>query len=138
VVRLGFRLAIGLSIKAILARDRRGIACFYEDDAEILVPHWPGLAERYAGVDGFIEFLTAWTAAWGELELEQVEVIDFGQRLVLFGRMHTIGGSSGVRTTQPYSCLQHYSAGKTSRSEWFLTWDEAMTAAGIEGEPLPS
>ena len=137
VRRLGFRLAIPLSIKAILARDRRGVACFYEDDAEIIVPHWPGLAERYTGPDGFLDFYNAWTETWGELELEQVEVIDLGPSLLLLGRMHTIGGSSGVRTTQPYACLQHYSAEKTARGEWFLSWEEGMAAAGLEDEVPP-
>jgi ketosteroid isomerase-like protein len=136
--RLGLRLAIPLSIKAILARDRRGVACFYEQDAEIIVPHWPGLAERYTGSDGFLDFFTDWTQIWGELELEQIEVIDLGQSLLLLGRMHTKGGSSGVRTSQPYACLQHYSAGKVARGEWFLAWEEGMAAAGLEGEPLPS
>ena len=138
VRRLGIRLAIPLSTKAILARDRRGVACFYEADAEIIVPHWPGLAERYTGADGFLEFYVRWTEIWGEVELEQVEVIDLGSSLLLLGRMHTTGSTSGVSTTQTYSCLQHYSAGKVARGEWFLTWEEGLAAIGIEDEPLPS
>jgi ketosteroid isomerase-like protein len=138
VRRLGIRLAIPLSTKAILARDRRGVACFYEADAEIVVPHWPGLAERYTGADGFLEFYVRWTEIWGEVELEQVEVIDLGSSLLLLGRMHTTGGTSGVSTTQAYACLQHYSAGKVARGEWFLSWEEGLAAIGLEDEPPPS
>jgi hypothetical protein len=136
--RVSLRVAIPLSIKAILARDRRGVACFYESDAEIVVPHWPGLAERYTGADGFLDFYARWTESWGEVELEQVEVIDLGPSLVLLGRMHTTGGSSGVSTTQAYACVQHYGSGKVARGEWFLTWEEGLAAIGLGDEPLPS
>jgi ketosteroid isomerase-like protein len=135
--RLGYRNGVALTLKSLLARDRDGLACFYEPDADIIVPPWPGLAERYTGPDGFMDFFEAWTESWDQVELELTEVIDLGDVSVVFGLMHTRGGASGVATRQPYSAVFHYTAAKISRGEWFMTWEAGMEAAGLEGEPLP-
>jgi hypothetical protein len=135
--RLWIRPAVRLALITTLAGDRKRIGIFFEPDAEIVVPQWPGLAERYEGGEGFLDFFDAWLEIWGELELEQVEAIDLGSRLVLFGRMHTIGGTSGVSTTQPYASLQEYGRERVERGEWFMTWEEGMAAVGLEGEPPP-
>jgi ketosteroid isomerase-like protein len=132
------RMVVGLSVKAMMAGDRRALDCYYTPDAEIVVPPWPGLGEQYVGAEGFMDFFEGWIENWDELELEMVEVIDTGETVLVIGRMHTRGASSGVRTTEPFSCLQHYRDGKCSRGEWFLSWEEGMTAAGLEGEPLPT
>ena len=135
--RTSFRMGIRLAVKAMMAGDRRALDCYYTPDAEIIVPPWPGLAERYVGAEGFMDFFEGWIENWDELELEAVEVIDTGETVLVLGRMHTRGASSGVRTTEPYSCLQHYRDGRCSRGEWFLSWQEGLDAAGLAGEPMP-
>ena len=132
-----FVSGVPLTLRALLAYDRRGLAAFYEDDAEIIVPPWPGLADRYVGPEGFMDFFEAWTENWDQVELELLEVFDLGERSLVFGWMHTRGGASGVATRQAFSSIHGYSAWKVSRGEWFLTWEEGLEAAGLEGEPLP-
>lgn len=126
-----------LTLKTLLARDRKGLAAYFEPDAEIVVPRWPGLAERYTGPGGFLDFFEAWVESWDQVELETTEVIDMGDVSVVFGYMHTRGGASGVATRQVYSAVFHYAASKISRGEWFLSWEEGMAAAGLDREPLP-
>ena len=135
--RLGYRNGVTLTLKSLLARNRDGLACFYEPDAEIIVPPWPGLAERYTGPDGFMDFFEAWTESWDQVELEITEVIDAGDVAIVFGWMHTRGGASGVATRQAYSAVFNYNASRITRGEWFLSWEEGIDAAGLEGEPLP-
>jgi ketosteroid isomerase-like protein len=135
--RLGYRHGVTLTLKSLLAGDRDGLAAFYESDAEIVVPQWPGLLERYTGPDGFMDFFEAWTENWDQVELEITEVIDRGDVSVVFGWMHTRGGASGVATRQAYSAIFDYNASKITRGEWFLSWEEGMEAGGLEGEPLP-
>lgn len=91
-----------LTLKTLLARDRKGLAAYFEPDAEIVVPRWPGLAERYTGPGGFLDFFEAWVESWDQVELETTEVIDMGDVSVVFGYMHTRGGASGVATRQVY------------------------------------
>ena len=135
--RAGYRYGVALSLKSLLAGDRRGLAAIYEPDAEIVVPQWPGLLDRYTGPDGLMDFFEAWIENWDQVELELTEVIDMGDVSIVFGWMHTRGGASGVATRQAYSAIFNYNRSKITRGEWFLTWEEGLEAAGLEGEPLP-
>lgn len=135
--RLGYLRGMTLTLESVLAGDRRGLAAVFEPDAEIVVPRWPGLQGRYTGPDGFMDFFEAWIENWDQVELEITEVIDMGDLSVVFGWMHTRGGGSGVATRQAYSAMFNYNASKSTRGQWFLSWEEGMTAAGLEGEPPP-
>jgi ketosteroid isomerase-like protein len=126
-----------LTLRTLLAFDRAGLAVYYEEDAEIAVPQWPGLAESYVGPEGFMDFFEAWTESWDQIELEVREVYDLGDSSVVFGWMYTRGGASGVATRQPFSSFHEYGPAKMSRGEWYMTWEEGLAAAGLEGEPLP-
>ena len=143
-LRLGSRLrraayvqGVLLSMRTLLAYDRHGLRAYYEPDAEIVVPPWPGLAERYTGPDGFMDFFEGWTESWDQVELEVTEVIDMGETSLVLGWMHTRGGASGVDTRQAFSSHQTYTETRIARGEWFMSWEEGMAAAGLEGEPLP-
>ena len=135
--RFGYVRGVTLTLESLLAGDRRGLAAVFEPDAEMVVPQWPGLRERYTGPDGFMDFFEAWIESWDQVELEITEVIDMGDVSVVFGWMHTRGGASGVATRQAYSAIFHYNASRSTRGQWFLSWEEGMAAAGLEGEPLP-
>ena len=82
---------------------------------------------------GHEEFLRVWHAAIEafDLKLEHEEVIDFGDRLLVAGRMTGQGTTSGVTVNEPLFQLLTLRRGMVIRQEDFVDRGHALEAAGL-------
>src|SRR5437879_2765908 len=56
---------------------------------------WPE-KQVYEGPDGALEFLTAWVSAWEDWELETIEFVDAGERVVAIQHQRGKAKETGI------------------------------------------
>jgi ketosteroid isomerase-like protein len=94
---------------------------------------WAGTDDAYHGHEGVRRFHTEWDAEWGRITHEPVELLDAGSTVVLLARMNAAGRASGVEMSLEYGVVNEVHRAMVTRAEFFLDWDEAVAAAGIQG-----
>jgi ketosteroid isomerase-like protein len=87
-----------------------------------------GLAE----VRGFI---ADWRAIWSDFQEDVEDIIDAGERVVIFFRDTGTGRAGGVRTEFRYTGVWDVRNGKVWRMKTFLDRAEALRYAGLAHEP---
>lgn len=110
-------------------------------DAEIATPDfvwdmsnfhgWPE-QEVYKGVEGAEAFLSDWTAAWDDWELEVEALHDAGDKVVALVRQR--GRSKAAETPVDMSFAQVWTLrdGMQARMEMYSDPNEALKAVGLE------
>ena len=88
-----------LGAEAFNRRDFEALLLIYHPEAEFRAPR--ALAESsvvkasYRGYEGYVEFFREWLSAWGDYRMRPREVIDLGDRIVVFDEIVGRGAGSG-------------------------------------------
>jgi ketosteroid isomerase-like protein len=94
-------------------------------------PEWPGPSD-YRGHDGIRALLAEWTENFDDFEIEVHEVRAVGDRVLVLAE--TVGRIRGSRVPirQPFGAIwRDFRNGQVGRGRNFLTWREALEAAGL-------
>ena len=117
------------------AFNRRDLAAMTQTfDPEIeWRPGGPAAVERavYRGRDEVSSGFAGTWETWEVFRLEESEVRDLGDSVVWLGRAQMRGGASHVELDQEFAVHLLMRAGKIVRIRGFLTWQEALEAAGL-------
>jgi ketosteroid isomerase-like protein len=116
-----------------LAGDMPGVLASL--DAAIEVHDVPGLpdASVYYGQQGYLDQIEKFRAAFTEMTYEPLEFIDFGDKVVGVIRATGVSKLGGIEGEATYAQVETWRDGKIVRIEYFMSKDEALEAAGIEG-----
>jgi hypothetical protein len=94
------------------------------------VPVGADVETTWRGYSGFRKFWDAWDEAWDEFQNDtEVEVLDFGDNVLVLYQFVARGRSSGVEITQPVAMLSTFRNGRLVRWQHCWGWDEALDAA---------
>lgn len=86
----------------------------------------------YRGREGFLEFLRTWTEDFADWSIELGRVIDAGNdRVVAEFHHRATGKGSGVPVELHQGFICELKDGRISRMRNYLTWEEALEAAGL-------
>jgi ketosteroid isomerase-like protein len=96
-------------------------------------PGGPAAVERavYRGRDEVTSGFAGTWETWELFRLEESEVRDLGDSVVWLGRAQMRGGASHVELDQEFAVHLLMRDGKIVRIRGFLTWREALEAAGL-------
>jgi ketosteroid isomerase-like protein len=89
--------------------------------------------ETYRGPEAVIDFWKAWRAAFDDFRLEIEEIIDAGDRVVVFASVRGRGAGSGADVSTP-SFPQVWTLGddgRPVRADMYPTREEALEAVGL-------
>lgn len=122
--------------QAVNRGDLAVLLAVYHEDAVVsfdssggLVP--PDLAGEHHGHEGFRRLWDAWRAAWQELEVRPLQLIDVGDRFLVEVRMVGRGRHSGLDTDMRYFEVYTLRDGKISRHDNFVDRERALEAVGL-------
>jgi ketosteroid isomerase-like protein len=90
----------------------------------------PDLVGVHRGHEGFLHVWQRLFEAW-DLKFESEEIIDFGDRLVVAGRVTARGRHSGIALDQPLFQVVTIRRGLFARQQDFIDREEALEAAGL-------
>ena len=92
-----------------------------------------GLVEPcYSGPEGYRKYVAAWTEVWGASDyLEQVELIDTGDRIVLLATAPMRAQASGVPLTEAYAMVSTFKNGRAVRIDEYFSHAQALEAVGL-------
>jgi ketosteroid isomerase-like protein len=91
-----------------------------------------GEATVYRGHEGVREVLQDTAEAFTELQAEQSEFRDLGDRVIAIGHFRGRGEESRARTETAIAWLVEFNNGKAVRLREYLDPNEALEAAGLE------
>ena len=135
--RRGVKLALRAAWDGINRRDFEPARLFYERDAEVFLvgAEGLGLAERYTGERGWIEFIGDIFENFGEPRFTTQRVRDGRGRIVAEIALAASGKVSGVPVTRSVSTIYWFSPrGRIARQDVFWerdSWHLALEAAGL-------
>ena len=92
-----------------------------------------GLAERYRGLDGLVEYLRGWLEPFGEYHVEALDFIEDGDRVLVPTRQWGIGAASGARVELDVTFAYELRDGKITRVTQYDTLGEAREGAANPG-----
>jgi ketosteroid isomerase-like protein len=103
-------------------------------EAELL-----GLAERYNGHEGWLEFIERWRAEWAGSQLTHTPeaLIDLGDRIVMRVTVSGRGGTSGVAVAQTMGIVSWLADGAVVRQDNYWEWSECVGALGLDDVAPP-
>ena len=84
------------ALAAVQSRDAERFAALVAPDAELRPLRAQLEATNYRGPDGARRMFADWWAQWQEFEFQPEEVHEDGATVVLVGRLHTRGATSGA------------------------------------------
>jgi ketosteroid isomerase-like protein len=129
--------SVEIVLKAMEAFSAGGIeAALAYADADIVVhpyPEWLEGPEVLHGHDG-VRFVTEWwtTQGFSEPRVELEEVRDAGDKVVALYWQSAEAVGSGDRVVQQSGAVcSGFRDGRVSEVSYFLTWKEALEAAGL-------
>lgn len=115
-------------------RDYASILTRYAPDVEFVSARELaalGMAERYHGHDGFVQMWEDFGIAWAaDAQWVPEELIDFGDRLLMLGRVSVITGTSEVQVEARVANLMTLRDGLVVREQHFADPDEALDLLG--------
>jgi ketosteroid isomerase-like protein len=93
-----------------------------------------GLAERYHGHEGLLEFRRLWLAEWAGSQIVHTPeaLIDLGDRLVWRVTLTARGATSGADVVQTCGFVQWFADGELVRSDAYWKWSECVEALGLD------
>ncbi len=125
---------IRAGLAALNRRDVDGMLATLQPDAEMVPLRAVLEGTVYRGHDGLRLWLADMAEDWDDLRIDSDEVrgLDGGRVLVL-GRFHARGKSSGVRLDQPAAWICELVDGKVARIRFFADAAAALSAAAASG-----
>jgi ketosteroid isomerase-like protein len=123
--------------RAIDAYNRRDIEAFLEVFDPMVETHPLTLAmfgqeaTMYRGHEGIRQFIQDVDEALPQMQVEQLEIRDLGERIVASGRLHARGRTSGAEIESPVGWLVDFKDGRVIRMRDYLNFTEALEAAGL-------
>jgi ketosteroid isomerase-like protein len=88
----------------------------------------------YRGYDEVASAAAALWETWEVFRFEESEIRDLGDSLVWLGQVHIKGSASQVELDQEFGIHSLVRGGKIVRAKAFLSWREALEAAGLREE----
>jgi hypothetical protein len=98
------------------------------------VPAGPAAVEQaiYSGYDEVARGLAAVWDTWEVFEFAESELRDLGDSVLWLGHVKMRGGTSHLELDQEFALQSVVREGKFTRVQAFLSWREALEAAGLE------
>jgi ketosteroid isomerase-like protein len=128
------RRAFQMGVEAINRKDFKAAFALYHPQVEVIPDSrlvQLGFEHIYRGPDGRVRFQQRWLAEWGEVHFAPEELIDFGHRLFVHGRLVGSGRSSGAAFENYMGTLFTFDAGQVIREQFFFDRAHALEAAGL-------
>jgi ketosteroid isomerase-like protein len=126
---------VRLNAEAFNRRDFRALLLSYHPQAEFRAPRVLAesniLRTSYRGYEGFVEFFCEWLSAWGDYRMRPSEVIDLGDRIVIFDEIVGRGATSGAPHIQDHALVLFLKDGRVIVSQEYFDPAEALEAAGL-------
>ena len=121
------------AVQAFNQRDLAALEQWFTPDVE-WEPGGPAAVERalYRGRDQVSSGFAATWDAWEVFRIQESEVRDLGDSVVWLGQARMKGGASHVDFEQPFAIHFLVRGGKITRFRGFVTWREALEAAGLQ------
>jgi hypothetical protein len=137
-----FKRAFARGLEGSARGDHAFALLFYEPDVDLRVVGEVapalGLAERYAGHEGYVRAWHDYTREMGSLRVVPEELIDLGDRVALRAKLIGVGRNSGVETARTLGYVCHLSArGLIARQEGYWEWDLALASLAGGAAPAP-
>jgi ketosteroid isomerase-like protein len=122
---------------------RRVVEAWNRHDPELAVsymavdvewaPAGPAAVERsvYRGHEECARGFASVFDTWDEFRFDEVEVRDLGDSVLWLGRVRMRGKASQLELDQEFAHHATIAAGKVVRADAFLSWEEALEAAGL-------
>ena len=98
-----------------------------DPDVEFL-PRRAATEGAYRGIEGIKSFIADTNEVFDKYELEY-EMLDLGQRVVAWGKVHARARRSGIETDVPFGFVYEFRDGKIVRGEDFGSKDKALEAS---------
>lgn len=122
---------IRTGLDALNRRDIDGMLANLQPDAEMVPLRAVLDGTVYRGHDGLRQWLADMAEDWDDLRIETEELRDLqGGRVLVLGRFHARGKSSGVNLDQPAAWICETAGGKMARIRFFEDAAAALSAAG--------
>jgi ketosteroid isomerase-like protein len=110
----------------------RMLAFFPEDGVMYPYPEWVEASE-YRGEDGMRAITSVWTDNFDDYAIAPEEIRDLGDCVLVLGEQTGRIKGSGVPIRQPIGMvLSDFRDGKIGEGRFFLTWKQALEAAGLD------
>jgi ketosteroid isomerase-like protein len=122
---------------------RRGLEAWNQRDADLALsylapeiewePASPATVEGavYRGHDEVSGALAALWDTWEVFRFDETEIRDLGDTVLWLGHVHVKGDASHVELDQEFATKCVVRGGKLVRARSFLSWQEAIEAAGL-------
>jgi ketosteroid isomerase-like protein len=91
---------------------------------------WPE-QKTYEGIEGARQFLSDWTSAWEDWQLELKDLIDAGDEVVAIVHQRGRSRTTGLPVDMDFAQLWTFRDGKQIRMRMYADPDEALRAAGL-------
>jgi ketosteroid isomerase-like protein len=91
---------------------------------------WPE-HQVYEGIEGAEAFLSEWTAAWDDWEVDLEALHDAGDKVVALMRQRGRSKSAGMAVDMSFAQVWTLRDGKQARMEMFSESNEALKAVGL-------
>jgi ketosteroid isomerase-like protein len=127
------RRIVRLGIEASNRRDHEATFMLYHPDCEsIFPPQMASIGQPGAhGREHRIFWERQWRTEWGDFDYMPEEMVDFGNGLLIVGRMKGTGLGSGAAVDTDWAVLYAVSGGRAVREQVFFDRREAFAAAGL-------
>jgi ketosteroid isomerase-like protein len=104
-------------------------------DAEVELHEWPTApgAEIYRGIDGVRLALDSWFEIWEWMQVEIVDLVDAGDRVLVTLDQRAKGKGSEAEVEIRSFNVYTFREGKVIRMELFTEREPALDAAGLTG-----
>jgi ketosteroid isomerase-like protein len=84
--------------------------------------------EVFRGHEGYRRWVSVWSTAWQDWELEPKELIDADDRVIAVFRLSATGMGSGIETERLNSAVFTVQDGKVTRCDYYGTREGAFEA----------
>jgi ketosteroid isomerase-like protein len=111
--------------------DLGGSLAAYDRDAVYDVSIRPE-GRVYHGHAGVIEAVRTWAGTWEDWTAEVEEIIDAGDKVVVFDHHTGRGRGSGAPLDQHTAWVYTLCEGKIIQAKWFASRPDALEAAGLK------
>jgi ketosteroid isomerase-like protein len=126
---------IRAGLAALNRKDIDGMLETLQPDAELVPLRAVLEGTVYRGHEGLRQWLADMAEDWDDLRIDtdEVRALEAG-RVLLLGRFHARGKSSGVVLDQPAAWICELTGGKVARIRFYADADAALEAAAAPGE----
>jgi ketosteroid isomerase-like protein len=85
--------------------------------------------QTYHGLDGVLQMYADWTADFDEFEMEALEFVERGDRVLVYMLQRGTGKASGAPVVGRFWIVYKVAAGKVTRMDAYNTREQAFEAA---------